>query len=191
MRIGVLGTGTIASAVVHGIAGDDHEITVSRRSESRSSALEAAYENVTVAENQEVLDRSDVIFLGLMAETVEQILAEVSFRAGQRVVSFMAGASLEEVADMVRPAEAVAVMMPFPGIAQGGSPIMMQGERALIDTLFGARNRIFALKDTAELQAYLAAQAILSPVAALSLVRRLWDLVNEFLGAPIGLVRRL
>ena len=167
MRIGVLGTGTIASAVVQGIAGDGHDITISRRSESRSSALAAAYETVTVAENQEVLDRSDVVFLGLMAETAWQILGALSFRPGQRVISFMAGASLGEVTEMVHPAEAVAVMMPFPGIAQGGSPIMMQGDRALIDTLFGARNSIFALKNAAELQAYLAAQAILSPVAAL------------------------
>ena len=32
MRIGVIGTGTIASAVVRGIAGDGHAITVSERS---------------------------------------------------------------------------------------------------------------------------------------------------------------
>ena len=102
MRIGVLGTGTIASAVVHGIAGDGHDITISRRSEGRSSALAAAYETVTVAENQEVLDRSDVVFLGLMAETAWQILGALSFRPGQRVISFMAGASLGEVAEMVR-----------------------------------------------------------------------------------------
>ncbi len=35
MRIGVLGTGTIASAVVQGIAQDGHEITVSKRSRAR------------------------------------------------------------------------------------------------------------------------------------------------------------
>ncbi|MDV4146294.1 NAD(P)-binding domain-containing protein [Shimia sp. FJ5] len=167
MRIGFLGTGTIASAVVEGIAGDGHVIIVSRRSEARSSALAEAYSSVHVGENQEVLDQSDVVFLGLMAETAAETLAPLTFRENQAVISFMAGATLEAVGEMVRPARAAAVMMPFPGIAQGGSPIMMQGDAGLVKTIFGARNKVFALGDDSELQAYLAAQAVLSPVAAM------------------------
>jgi pyrroline-5-carboxylate reductase len=55
MRIGVIGCGTIASAVVHGIAGDGHQITVSERSSRYADALAAAYDNVTVADNQGVV----------------------------------------------------------------------------------------------------------------------------------------
>ena len=47
MRIGVIGCGTIASAVIRGIAQDDHQITVSERSASHSNALAETYENVT------------------------------------------------------------------------------------------------------------------------------------------------
>ncbi|WP_293963067.1 NAD(P)-binding domain-containing protein [Sneathiella sp.] len=39
MRIGVIGCGTIASAVIHGIAGDGHEITVSERTASHAKVL--------------------------------------------------------------------------------------------------------------------------------------------------------
>ena len=60
-----------------------------------------------------------------------------------------------------------AVMMPFPGIAQGGSPIMALGDIALLSAIFEPQNRIFPLSDQAELEAYLAAQAVLSPVARL------------------------
>lgn len=167
MRIGFIGTGTIASAVVQGIVGDGHDITVSRRSAARSAALAAAHDTVRVAENQDVLDQSDIVFLGLMAETAQDILSDLTFRPGQTVVSFMAGASLEEVAGMVHPARAAAVMMPFPGIARGGSPIMVQGDATVVEALFGGRNRVFVLKDDREMQAYLAAQAVLSPVAAM------------------------
>lgn len=167
MRLGFLGTGTIATAVVQGIAEDGHQITVSRRSEARSAALARAHAAVTVAEAQEVIDRSEVVFLGLMAETAAQVLPGMEFHAGQKVISFMAGATLDEVAVLVRPAEAVAVMMPFPAIAQGGSAIMMQGDPEIVETLFGARNRVFVVRDSAELQAYLAAQAVLSPVTAM------------------------
>lgn len=167
MRIGVLGTGVIASAVVRGIADDGHQITVSRRSAARSKALARDHAAVSVADNQGVVDQSDVIFLGLMAEQAGDILGALSFRPEQRVISFMAGASLEEVEQLVVPARAVAIMMPFPGIATGGSPILMQGDPTLIREIFGARNTVFALGDSAEMQAYLCAQAVLSPVAAM------------------------
>lgn len=167
MRIGVLGTGTIASAVVRGITEDGHQITVSRRSAARSEALAREYEAVRVADNQEVVDQSDVIFLGLMAGVAQETLGAVTFRSGQRVISFMADVTLEEVGEMVNPAEAAAIMMPFPGIAEGGSPIMMQGDQSLVEEIFGARNTVFALKDDAEMQAYICAQAVLSPVAAM------------------------
>ncbi len=167
MRLGFLGTGTIAAAVVEGIAGDGHEITVSERSTQKAAALAAAHANVTIAANQQVIDASEVILLGLMAEAADEILAPLQFRPGQKVISFMAGASLDRVAELVAPAEAAAIMLPFPGIARGGSPILALGDAGLVGDLFGARNSVFALRDAAELEAYLCAQAVLSPAVAL------------------------
>ncbi|WP_460272182.1 NAD(P)-binding domain-containing protein [Celeribacter sp. ULVN23_4] len=172
MRIGVIGCGTIASAAVHGIAGDGHEITVSKRSARYTDVLAKAYDNVRVTDNQTVVDRSDVLFLGLMAEVARDVLGTLSFREGQRVITFIAGLSLEEVDALVRPAQAVAIMMPFPGIAQGGTPIMqggtpimMYGDIELVTEIFGARNSVFPVQNAAEMAAYLSAQAVLSPVA--------------------------
>lgn len=167
MRIGVIGCGTIASATVKGIAGDGHEITVSERSAHRAAELSETYDNVRVSDNQEVLDSSDVLFLGLMAEVARGILSPLRFREDQRVITFMAGASLEEADVMVRPARATAIMMPFPGIAQGGTPIMMYGDTELVTKLFGDRNSIFPLQSADEMAAYLCAQAVLSPVASM------------------------
>ena len=77
----------------------------------------------------------------------------------------MAGATLEQVNAMVSPASAVAIMMPFPGIAHGGTPVMMQGDADLVRNIFGGRNSLFILKNADEMAAYLSAQAVLSPVA--------------------------
>jgi pyrroline-5-carboxylate reductase len=176
MKLGVLGCGTIASAVVRGIAQDGHDIILSQRSSAVSAALSAEF-GFPVAENQAVVDASDVIFLGLMAESAGDILSGLNFRPEQKIVSFMAGASLDQVAQMVAPASAAAVMIPFPGIAQGGSPILVLGDDGLIDTLFGARNQVVALSSDAELTACLAAQAVLSPA-----VRMVGD-AAEWLGA--------
>lgn len=167
MRIGFLGTGTIASAVVEGIAGDDHQITVSARSTQHSQRLAEAFPSVSVADNAEVVANSDIVFLGLMAETAPAILSDLPFRPDHHVISFMAGASLEQVAEMVEPAVAAAVMMPFPGIARGNSPIMALGDIELLNQIFGASNHVFALQNGSELDAYLAAQAVLSPAVKL------------------------
>ena len=137
MRIGVIGCGTIAAAVVRGIACDGHKITVSERSARHATALAEEYESVRIADNQGVVDASDVLFLGLMAEVAPDVLGVLTFREGQRVITFMAGASLEQADAMVRPARADAVMMPFPGITKGGSPIIMYGNAQLVTDLFG------------------------------------------------------
>lgn len=179
MRIGVLGIGTIATAVVHGIAADGHQIVVSERSAANASALSAAYDCVSIADNQSVLDQSDVVFLGLMAEVAEGMLPGLSFREDQRVISFMAGASKAEAAALVAPAELEAVVMPFPGIVDGGSPVLALGETGLLDELFGARNTVYAVQSEAELAAYLSAQAVLSPVARMVETAGSWLATRE------------
>lgn len=167
MRIGVIGCGTIARAAVEGIVHDGHEITVSERSAHHSSSLAAAYENIRIADNQGVVDASDVLFFGLMAEVAPDVLGPLTFREGQIAITFMAGAMLEEADALVRPARATAIMMPFPGIAQGGTPIMMYGDSEIVTEIFGSRNSIFPVRDANEMAAYLSAQAVLSPVARL------------------------
>ena len=165
MRLGFLGTGTIAAAVVGGLAGQGHQIMVSHRSTRHSNALAAKFAEVESGTNEQVLAESDVIFLGLLAPHAPAILAPLSFRTGQTVISFMAEMSLEAVAKLVAPAHAPALMLPYPGIATGGSPILALGDTSMIEALFTPANRIFALNTQAELQAWLCAQAVLSPVA--------------------------
>jgi len=65
-------------------------------------------------------------------------------------------------------------MIPYPGIAEGGSPILVLGDTALIESLFGVRNTIFALQSGDELSAYLAAQAVLSPAVKLVAEAATW-----------------
>lgn len=180
MRIGVIGCGTIASAVVRGIADNDHQIMISKRSARHSQALADEFQNVRVAANQGVVDASDVVFLGLMAEVAQEVLGNLEFREEHKIITFMAGATLNQVDAMVRPARAVAIMMPFPAISKGGSPIMMQGDARLIDEIFGARNSIFPLRNSDEMAAYLCAQAVLSVVA-----RMVGD-ASEWLGERVS-----
>ena len=61
MRIGVIGLGTIATAVVEAIAGDGHTILVSERGANNAGHLAKNYPAVTVAPNQTVVDGSELL----------------------------------------------------------------------------------------------------------------------------------
>ncbi|TBX20461.1 NAD(P)-binding domain-containing protein [Nioella sediminis] len=193
MRLGFIGTGTIASAVVEGIAGDGHQITVSERSRSRSADLAARF-GVSVADNQGVVDASDVLFLGLLPDQAATVLPTLRFHAGQRVISFIAGVSLETLAPLLAPATPVALMLPFPGISKGGSPIISLGKTDLIDTLFTPANSVYSVENDAEMMAYLAAQAVLSPAVKMVADAAQWiapkvsdpALAEDFLRVLVG-----
>lgn len=163
MRIGVIGLGTIASAVVEGIAEDGHAIIVSTRNADHAARLSELFDSICVAPNQAVVDSSDVVFLTLTDTVYRDALSELVFRPGQQVISLMAGPNMAELADRVAPATLAARMIPFPSIATGGSQILCLGDSHAIRQLFGTRNAIFELETEAELQNWLCAQAVLSP----------------------------
>ena len=174
MRLGFLGCGTIAAAVVRALAGQGHQITVSERSLQVSYALAAEFVDVTVADNQTVLDQSDIVFLGLIGASAPEVLSPLRLDGRHRVISFMADLTLDQVADLVAPAQAEAIMLPFPAIARGGSPILAMGEGDLLSDLFEPRDQVFLLEGQAELDSYLAAQAVLSPVALMVAEASAW-----------------
>lgn len=180
MRLGFIGTGTIASATVRGLIGAGHQITVSERGAAHAARLAAEFESVSIADNQGVIDQSDTIFIGLMAEAAPDILSRLTFRADQQVISFMAGLPLDALAPLVAPAHAAAIMLPFPGIAQGGSPIIAMGDTGFVTALFAPENQVFALRDAAELDAYLCAQAVLSPAT------RMVEQATDWLAARVS-----
>ena len=163
MKIGFIGTGVIATAMVHGIAQDGHNIVVSERSKAKSAALSDAYSNVTVSDNQTVLDQSDVIIIGLMAQTARDQLGSLTFSPRHQVFSVMVDIYLDEIGQLIAPATAAGIFIPYPSIAQGNSPLLVYPQSDIVDEIFGGKNFVLNLGSEAELNSYLAAQAILLP----------------------------
>ena len=173
MKIGFLGTGTIATAVVHALAPLGHLITVSERSEANAAMLSAAYENVAVASNADVTAAADVLFLGLMPDIAREVLPALPFREGQRVISFIADLPLSEVQSLIGPATAESLVLPFPAIAQTRSPLIAFPQSALVSDIFAAHD-VFNMETEAEFRAMLSAQAVLSPVVQMLLTAADW-----------------
>lgn len=167
MRIGVIGTGFMAAQVVRTVAGDGHEICVSPRTRARAKGLAAEFDSVTIADNQAVLDQSDVILVGLLAEVAQQLLPGLRFRAEHKVISLMAGLRQADLKALVAPVRDVAIAIPFPFVAQGGAPLLVYPETDVVRALLGGHCALICPDDEAVFNSYLAAQAVLSPVLKL------------------------
>ena len=72
MKLGFIGTGNIVSDVIIGICNSKisfKRITISPRNKKKAKVLKKKFKKIVIAkDNQEVIDNSDWIFLGVLPE---------------------------------------------------------------------------------------------------------------------------
>jgi pyrroline-5-carboxylate reductase len=126
MRLGFIGTGTIASAIVRGLGAgfaEQSTVTLSPRNADVAAGLARQFAHVSVAaDNQAVLDASDVVILAIRPQIARSVLQELSFREDHHVISLIATAKLETLIELVAPASTVAKAVPLPAVAFGQGP---------------------------------------------------------------------
>jgi pyrroline-5-carboxylate reductase len=165
MKLGFIGIGTIAEAVVGGLQQDGgaHEIFLSPRSEAASRRLADAHGNIhRLDSNAAVVERCDIVFLAVRPDQVETALAGVRFRPDQIVVSFIAAAPLEEIAALVAPAAAVCRVVPLPPIETCRGPVLLYPAMDPITALFQGLGDLIVARDEAELRALSCAGCFMS-----------------------------
>lgn len=166
-RVGFLGTGAIAAAMVRGLAGDGHDIRVSERNANVSAQLARDVDGVTVCPNDQVVAQSDIVILCLMPDVAQSVLPTLPFRADHKVISAMADVSFDQITALCAPAQDVSLTIPLPSIKQGGSPLPVYPDTGAARDLFGARNRVIAATSEAGLRALLGACATSLPLLEL------------------------
>jgi len=174
MIIGFLGTGRIAAPMVRSLARGGHEILVSERSREVSGELAASLENVTVAGNREVVERSDVVVLCLLASVARQVLADLPFRPDHKVISAMAEISLEEIAGMIGETGELCVTVPMPFIDAGGCPLPVYPSSPTLEALFGTDNAVIPVASEEAMAPHFAATAVTSTILRELMVVRDW-----------------
>ncbi len=162
MKVGFIGTGAIASAMVRGIAGQGHEIWVSARGEAASLALAKEFTEVRRASNDDIAGGCDVVVLCLMASVAKQVLPSLSFGLGVRVISVMVDVDLETLRGFAPQASSIDITIPLPQIASGDCPLPCFPRRETVADLFGPANPSFVVKDMRALSAHFAASALMS-----------------------------
>ncbi|QIE43023.1 NAD(P)-binding domain-containing protein (plasmid) [Rhodobacteraceae bacterium SC52] len=163
-RVGFLGTGEIASAMVRGLAGQGHTIFVSERNADIAAELSAEFQEVSIAANADVVGKSDIVIACLMAATARLVLPDLPWRSDHAVISVMVDVPCADLATLCAPAIDIALSIPMPFIARGGCPLPVYPESSALRALFGERNIILPVASEVALNAHFAASSLSAPI---------------------------
>ena len=127
MKLGFIGTGKIASSVIIGICNSKikfKQIIISPRNRSISSELKKKFKKITIAKNnQEVVNKSNWVFLSVTPNVGEKIIKGLKFRSRQTIVSFISTINLSELKKMIKVKSIIVRAIPLPPISLKKGPV--------------------------------------------------------------------
>ena len=166
-RVGFIGTGHIAAPMARALARSGHRVTVSERSAETAAELVGAGLGIQVAPNQQVLERSEIVFLCLRPSVWESVSTTLEWRPDHSVISVMAGISLDDLHRACAPATDISATIPYAFVEHGGCPLPVVGNPAALQALFGADNPVLPQTDADALTHFFAASSLVSAVLGL------------------------
>ena len=127
MKLGFIGTGNISSDVITGICNSKisfKRIVVSPRNKQKAQKLKKKFKRVSIAKsNQDVIDKSDWVFLGVVPKVGEKILHRLNFKTNQTIVSFISTINYAQLKKIVKKKAKIVRAIPMPPISLGKGPV--------------------------------------------------------------------
>lgn len=151
MKLGLIGTGIIGEAFVRGLltkGGFDGDVYVSKRSEKRSASLARDFDQISVFENnQEIVERSEVVILAVLPEQTEEVVRGLSFRADQILLSIVSSITLGSLADWAAPCTKIFRGIPLPPIEKGIGPFPICPPAPELESLLSRVGTVVSLEN--------------------------------------------
>ncbi len=167
MKIGFIGIGKIATAVIEGLCTTQMKgtlINLSPRNEEKSKYLANKYINVNrLASNQEVIDHSDVIFLALRPPHAEEALTSLLFNERHRIVSLIPLIRHAELLKMLSPAKLITRAIPLPTVINHNCPIPIYNSDQSIVDIFSNIGQPLPVNDENQLHALWTLTCLITP----------------------------
>ena len=127
MILGFIGTGNISSDVVTGICNSNikfKKIFISPRNKKKAYKLKKKFKKVFVAKsNQDVIDKSDWVCLGILPEVGEKIIPNLNFKTKQVIISFISTINYAKLKKIINKKVKIVRAIPMPPISLGKGPI--------------------------------------------------------------------
>jgi pyrroline-5-carboxylate reductase len=127
MKLGFIGCGKIASSVIAGISKSSinyEKIIISERNKKISKKIKKEFKKISIKKNnQDIVDKSDWIFLSVTPKVGEKIIKNLNFRSDQKVISFISTITLSQLRKMIKINIDIVRAIPLPPISLKEGPI--------------------------------------------------------------------
>ena len=127
MILGFIGTGKIASSVIIGICNSKinyKQIIISPRNKKIASSLKKRFKKVIISKtNQEIVDKSDWVFLSVTPMVGKKIIKDLKFKSNQKVISFISTITLSQLKKMIKKKIDIVRAIPLPPISLKEGPV--------------------------------------------------------------------
>jgi pyrroline-5-carboxylate reductase len=128
MILGFIGTGKISSSIIFGIFKSNlkvKRIYISSRNRSIAKKLAKKSRKIKVLkDNQEIINKSSTIFLGITPNVANKILAKLNFSKNKKIISLISTINLDKIKKLTKNKNVVRVT-PLPPIEIKKGPIII------------------------------------------------------------------
>ncbi len=128
MNLGFIGTGKISSSIIFGIFKSKlkiRRIYISSRNRNIAKKLSKSYGKIKILKNnQEIIDKSSVIFLGITPNVGKRILPKLQFLKNKKIISLISTINLDNLRNITKNKNIVRAT-PLPPIEIKKGPIII------------------------------------------------------------------
>lgn len=151
MNLGFIGTGEITKAVVLGILNSRikfNKIYLSKRNNKISKYLSKKNKRIYISkDNQEIINKSNWIFLSITPVVGKKILKNLKFRNSQKIISFISTIKMNELKKYIGENIEIVRAIPLPPISLGVGPVPIFPKNKAVKNFFDKIGKTIEIKN--------------------------------------------
>ena len=150
MILGFIGTGKISSSIIYGIFKSKlkvKKIYISSRNTNTAKKLAKKFRSIRVLkDNQEIVDKSSVIILGITPNVGNKVLPKLKFSKNKKVISLISTINLEKLKKFTKVKNIVRAT-PLPPIEIKRGPIIICPPNKFAKNLFKHLGKVLEIRN--------------------------------------------
>ncbi len=178
MNIGFIGTGHIASSVIEGVFKSKlkiKKIYISPRNKIIAKKLSKRFKKITISKNnQQLIDKSNWVFLAVTPKVGEKILKKLNFKKTQKVISFISTINLVQLRKSIGKKAKIVRAIPLPPISIRKGPIPICPPDKQVKNFFNKLGTTIEIKNEKSSINFWATSGMMAPFYELQKVLSDW-----------------
>ena len=151
MNLGFIGTGKIASSVITGICRSKityKKIIISPRNKRIAQSLKKKFKKIIIAkDNQQIIDKSNWIFLSVTPTVGKKIIKKLKFKSNQTIISFISTITLSQLKKTIKVKAKIVRAIPLPPISLKKGPVPICPPNSKVKTFFNKLGTTVEIKN--------------------------------------------